>query len=360
MRKKRFSDILPKLLKIYKTETVDDEKDRWLVEFLRLLKAEIDIYSYALKAKEITDRYFGKTILLYAPLYISNHCVNGCLYCGFSALNRFKREKLSIEEIEKEFKALRKKNFNTILILTGEDRKNSPFEYIKDAVRLASKYFSEVLIEVYPLTSNEYKELIKEGLTGITLYQETYDKALYQKLHKFGPKRDFNYRLNAPERAAHNRIKEITIGPLLGLNRDWMFDVFLTVAHASYLQNEYPETEINISFPRIRESVAKNPCYKVSDKEFVKTIILSRIFLPRVGINLSTRENSYIRDNLIGIGVTRMSAESKTTVGGYYVKKRNEVQFEVVDKRSVGEIVKVLEEKGYRAEFTNWVKIYEE
>lgn len=356
MEKKSFSDKLFEFIKIYKTGIVTNKKYDWLVEFLNLLKADIDIYKYAIKAKEITEKYFGKSILLYAPLYISDYCVNGCLYCGFSALNKITRTKLSLNEIEKELKALKTKNFNTILILTGEDRKNSSFDYIRQSVKLASKYFSEVLVEVYPLSSNEYKKLILEGLCGVTLYQETYDEVLYKNLHKFGPKRDFNYRLNAPQRAAEHNIKELNIGALLGLNKDWRFDVFMTVAHAAYLQNEYPYTEVNISFPRIKASVAKNTCYLVSDRDFVKSIVLSRIFLPRVGINISTRENINMRDNLIGIGITRMSAESKTTVGGYFSKKNDKFQFEVSDSRSIDEIIKVLESKGYRAEFTNWVK----
>lgn len=352
-----FSHRLKELLEIYNRSKTKNRSDSWLMDLLSFLKnKDADLFEYALKSKDITEKYFGKSILLYAPLYISDYCVNGCLYCGFSALNKIKRKKLSLKEIELEMIELKNKNFDTILILSGEDRKNSPFIYIKDAVKLASKYFSEVLIEVYPLQIHEYRTLVKNGLVGVTLYQETYDVKLYDKLHKFGPKKDFYFRLTSLERALEAGVKEVNLGVLLGLKKDWIFDVFLCIAHAHFLQEKYPNAEINISFPRIKESVAKNKCYAVSDKEFVKIIISARIFLPRVGINISTRESSTIRDNLIGLGVTRMSAESKTTVGGYYLKENTNHQFEVSDNRGVEEIVQIISRKGYRAEFTNWIK----
>ncbi|MGC9070927.1 MAG: 2-iminoacetate synthase ThiH [Elusimicrobiales bacterium] len=332
-------------------------KKKWLNNLVEYLNSQkINLHQIAVEAKRITENFFGKTILIYAPLYISNYCVNGCLYCGFSALNKIKRCKLTEKDIEMELKFLKEKGFDTVLILTGEDRINSPFEYIRSAVRIASKYFSEVLIEVYPLDESEYKKLVKDGIVGVTLYQETYDKELYKKLHPFGPKKDYSWRLSAIERALNAGIKEVSIGALLGLNENWRYDVFMSIAHADYLQTEYPDAEINLSFPRIRKSVARNECFSVSDRDFVKSIILSRIFLPRVGINITTREDVFMRDNLIGLGMTRMSAESKTTVGGYYKKDGNEVQFEVSDTRSLDDILRVLKNKGYRAEFTNWVK----
>ncbi len=347
---------LRELERIYKIRKIKNEKDKWLLNFLSLLEnPDLNLKDYAIRAKDITQSYFGKAILLYTPVYISDYCVNGCLYCGFSALNKIKRNRLSLKEIEEEFVFLKKKNFDTVLILTGEDRINSSFDYILKTVRLAKKYFSEVLIEVYPLEEDEYKKLVDNGLRGVTLYQETFDRKLYYKLHKFGPKKDFNYRLKAIERAINAKVKEVNIGALFGLNKDWIFDGFITVAYADYLQRNYPDCEINISFPRIRESVCKNKVYPLSDKDFVKLIIISRIFLPTVGINISTRENSYLRNNLVEIGVTRMSADSKTNVGGHIIDD-NEPQFEVSDKRSVEEIIDMLKKKGYRAEFTNWVR----
>lgn len=317
---------------------------------------KIELYPLAVEAKRITQSFFGKTVLIYAPLYISNYCINGCLYCGFSKTKKIKRKKLSYDQIKNELLSLKNKGFDTVLLLTGEDRVNSPFEYIKKSVEIASELFSEVMIEVYPLSETEYSSLVKAGLSGMTLYQETYDRKLYSELHPLGPKKDYRWRLEAVERALKSGIKEVSIGALMGLHPDWKYDVFMSIAHAEFLQKRYPDAEINISFPRIRESVAENKCFVVSDRNFVKSIIISRILLPRAGINLSTRESSFIRDNIIEAGVTRISAESKTTVGGYSKKESGSIQFEVSDTRTVQEIVKMLREKGYRAEFTNWVR----
>ncbi len=330
-------------------------------EFLELLlnKDESVLELMARKAKYITDGYFGKMILLYAPLYISNYCLNKCVYCGFSNLNnKIARKKLSIEEIEKELMALKQKGFDTILILTGDNRKTSSVDYIGEAVNIARKYFSEILIEVYAMTYDEYKYLVDKGLTGVTIYQETYDEELYDKLHISGPKKDFDFRLETPDRAIKAGVKEINIGCLLGLNADFLSDVYLTAIHADYLQKNYPDVEVSISYPRIQpaESSIKIETL-IDDKEFVRIITSTRIFLQRVGLNISTREKPYMRDNLIGLGITRMSAGSKTTVGGYLSVIEDTGQFEISDKREVDEILKMIISKGYRPEFTNWVRI---
>ncbi len=311
------------------------------------------------KAKYITENYFGKMILLYAPLYISNFCKNKCVYCGFSLLNKsIGRKKLGIEAIENEMSALKQKGFDTILILTGDDKKNSSVEYIGQAVNIAKKYFSEILIEVYALTHNEYKYLVDMGLTGVTIYQETYDEKLYDKLHLSGPKKNFDFRLEAPERAIAAGVKEINIGCLLGLNEKFFLDVYLTAIHADYLQRNYNNVEISISYPRIQpaeSSIKINTL--VDDITFTRIITTTRIFLQRIGLNISTREKSYMRDNLIGLGITRMSAGSKTTVGGYTSVTEDTGQFEINDRREVHKIIKLIVSKGYRPEFTNWVRI---
>jgi len=311
----------------------------------------------ATKAKAITDKYFGKTILLYAPLYISNLCNSGCVYCGFSKLNSgVVRKKLSFSEIKDELLSLKSEGLDSILILTGEDRLNSPFEYIYEACKLASEYFSEVSVEVYPLDEEEYLSLTKVNVIGLTIYQETYDIEQYDKLHLFGTKKDFSYRLNAPERAANAHIKEICIGPLLGLSNP-KEDVFLSLLHAKYLMDKFPDLEVSISFPRFRKAnVFFNPKYFVSDREFIKYIAAARLFLNRVGITISTRENSILRDALIGYGITKMSAGSKTKVGGYAKSDNLQGQFETEDKRNVREVIEAIKSKVYRHEFTNWIK----
>jgi len=363
-----FFELLDKLEKEFKLINKSQSlkniqfKDISKYENIKLLFKDLsyqELEKLSIKAKKITEYFFGKTILLYTPLYISDYCINGCLYCGFSNLNKVERKKLSPAEIESEMRSIRKQGFNTILILTGEDRINSPFDYILDSIKIAKKYFSEILIEVYPLKEQEYEKLVENGLTGITLYQETYDRALYDKVHRYGPKKNFKSRIDAIERAIKAKVKEINIGPLLGLNKNWQFDVYMTLMHAMYLEDTYPDVEISISYPRIQESFSKIKVYPVSNKDFVKTIMITRIILPRVGINISTRECAYMRDNLIGLGMTKMSAESKTTVAGHSVKSGNEKQFEIQDKRLLDEIVQVIKEKGYRPEFTNWVNIYE-
>lgn len=331
------------------------------LDFLRLLLSNNkDILELmAKKAKYITDNYFGKKILLYAPLYISNYCINKCVYCGFSLLNdNIIRKKLAKEEIEKEMIALKQKGFDSILILTGDDRKNSPVTYIGESVNVARKYFSEILVEVYALTRDEYKYLVDNGLTGVTIYQETYNEDLYDKLHLSGPKKNFNFRLEAPERAIMAGVKEINIGSLLGLNKDFLSDAYLTSIHADYLQRSYPNVEISISFPRIQpaESSIKIET-NVDDVSFVRIITATRIFLQRIGLNISTREKPVMRDNLIGLGITKMSAGSKTTVGGYSFISEDSGQFEISDRREVWEIINLIVSKGYRPEFTNWVRI---
>lgn len=311
----------------------------------------------AQKAQKLTRRNFGKVILLYAPLYIANYCVNGCVYCGFSKLRQYQREKLSLEQIENEIRKMREDGLDSVIILTGEDGRNSSFEYIKSACELATRYFSEVSIEVYPLLEAEYRELNKIGVIGITIYQETYQKDEYERLHLFGPKKDYEFRLYTPERALKSGFQEACVGPLLGLG-DPKKDVFYAILHAEYLMDKFSKAEISISFPRFKDAhVGFVPVYSVSDKDYIKFLLIARIYLPRVGIVISTRECSKLRDALMDVCITKMSAGSRTTVGGYAVPKdKKQGQFEVDDSRTIDEVVKVIKQKGLRPEFTNWIK----
>ena len=333
-----------------------DKKD-----FLDILFSQNDLVLELLakKSKNITEKYFGKIILFYTPLYVSNYCVNKCIYCGYSSINKnVERKKLKKNEIELEMQVLKKKGFDTILILTGDDKKNSSLGYISSVIEIAKKYFSEILIETYAMTYEEYKYLVNKGLTGVTIYQETYDEKLYDKMHLEGPKKNFDFRLQSAERAIKSGVKEINIGCLLGLKKNFLEDVYMTVCHADYLQKNYPEVEVSVSYPRIQPAEGvKNITTKVSDRDFVKIICATRIFLQRVGINISTREKAYMRDNLIGLGVTRISAGSRTTVGGYSYVSEDVGQFETSDKREVDEMINVVISKNYRPEFTNWVRI---
>lgn len=335
------------------------EKDKISKEELIILltdDSDENLILMAHKAKRLTEKYFGKAITLFTPLYLSNYCLSPCDYCGFSGKNKIFRKKLNQEEIVKEYEAIKRMNIDSILLLTGCDQINTPFEYILNAVKLAKNYFSEISIEVYPLKEEEYEILVKEGLTGVVQYQETYNQEKYKKLHPIGPKSDYEYRLYTQERALKAGVYEATVGVLLGLH-DPIEDVFKTILHAEYLSKKYPKAEINISFPRFRDpKTGFKPQYEVNEKSLLRFIFCARIYLPHVGITISTRESSKFRDSIIGYGVTKMSAGSRTTVGGYHKVENTNSQFETDDKRSVNEIVKAIKDRGYRPEFTNWIR----
>ncbi|RKD30531.1 2-iminoacetate synthase ThiH [Thermohalobacter berrensis] len=327
-------------------------------DFLTLLSpfAQGFIEEMAQKSHKVTIKNFGKTILLYTPVYLSNYCVNKCSYCGFNIENKIKRKKLTLKEIEDEAKAISSTGLRHILILTGESRKETPVSYIIDAIKVVKKYFDSISIEIYPLTKDEYKKVIEAGVDGLTIYQEVYNEEIYDRVHILGPKKDYKFRLDAPERACKAKIRNVNIGSLLGLD-DWKKEAFFTGLHAKYLQDKYPDVEISVSLPRIRPHVGMfNDIYPVGDRALVQILLAMRIFLPRVGITLSTRENKKLRDNLIPLGVTKMSAGVSTEVGGHTSKGNTESQFEISDTRSISEIKEAILSKGYQPIFKNWME----
>lgn len=338
--------------KILKKEEINEEE-------LFILLSDTDDNNLVLmaeKSKKLTERYFGKVITLFTPLYLSNYCLSSCKYCGFSIENKINRIKLSKEDLIEEYKHIKNFGIDSILLLTGCDRINTPFEYILSAVEEAKNYFSEIIIEVYPMDEEEYKILVNKGLTGVTQYQETYNLKIYEELHPYGPKKDFWYRLGTQERAIKAGVFEVTLGILLGLNNP-IEDTFKMLLHAKYLMQKYPKAEINISFPRFRPAGTKFvPNYIVNSKTLLRLIFSSRIYLPPIGITISTRESPKLRDLIIGYGITKMSAGSKTSVGGYAKERESGTQFDVEDKRSIKEIIEIIKSKGYRPEFTNWIK----
>ncbi|MCP4154041.1 MAG: 2-iminoacetate synthase ThiH [bacterium] len=336
------------------------------------------IEELAQKAKQKSIQYFGRTISLYAPLYLADYCDNHCAYCGFSQKSEsnpygksFKRKKLSTEEMIIEMKALAATGIQNILLLTGDSRKKSPVSYIKDAVIEAKKYFASISIEIYPLEIDEYKELAAAGVDGLTIYQETYDKDRYKLLHLKGKKTDYQYRFQTPERAAKAGIRTISMGVLLGL-ANVARDVHQLFLHLEFMEKNYPGVEYSLSFPRLIPLDANNPdstsdqtaspqinkqisYYDVPDTMLIKLISIARLLFPRVGINLSTRERALIRDHAIEFGITRISAASKTTVGGYSHDPDDEhPQFDVIDSRSVDQITQMLKEHGFDPVFTDW------
>lgn len=324
-------------------------------------EGERSIEALAHRAHELTMLNFGKVIHLYTPMYLSNYCDNECAYCGFKRDNAIERRTLDVNEVMAEADFIHRKGFENILILTGGSRKEAPLKYIKDCVKAVRGKFSSVSIEVYELKKDEYKELIDEGVDGLTVYQEVYDEDTYGKVHLSGPKRDYMFRMDAPERALSAGMRTVSIGALLGLG-DWRKEAFFTALHAKYLQDKFPAAEISVSVPRIRPQISCfKPACRVSDKDLVQIITSLRIFLPRVGINLSTREGSFLRDHLLPLGITRMSAGSTTKVGGHTVCAAGLAsgQFEIFDTRELEEIKKMLSDRGYQPVLKDWVNFWD-
>lgn len=311
----------------------------------------------AQKSKELTLQNFGKTISLYTPLYLSNYCKNRCVYCGFNIKSKQLRKQLSFDEVYNEAKCISETGLKHILILTGDNREIASVEYIKECIHILREFFDSIAIEIYALTTNEYRELKEAGADSLTIYQETYNESLYEELHIKGPKTDFKFRLDAPERGALAGLHSINIAALLGLD-DFRRDAFLTGIHADYLHQKYPGVEIGISMPRIRPvDGGFKPLHNVSDRDLLQYITALRIFIPRSGITISTRESAKLRDNLLKIGVTKMSAGSTTTVGGHSNSEDDSKQFEISDKRSVFEISESLKSNGYQPVFKDWEQL---
>jgi 2-iminoacetate synthase len=310
----------------------------------------------AQEARDITTRNFGRTIQLYTPLYLSNFCDNQCVYCGFNQDNSIQRGKLNIEEVKREADYIAGTGLRHILILTGDSRGQTPVSYIKENVEALKSYFNSISIEIYALEENEYKDLIKSGIDGLTLYQEVYDEGIYASLHPAGPKSDYHFRLDAPQRACAAGIRMVNIGVLLGLNK-WREEVFFMGLHAKYLQDMFPSVEVGVSLPRIRPHAGDfQPLQDVTDQDIVQCMVALRIFQPRIGITLSTRESDSFRENVLPLGVTRMSAGSTTVVGGHTaIDGSGSEQFEIADERNVIEMRHMLLSKGYQPVMNDWI-----
>jgi 2-iminoacetate synthase len=301
-------------------------------------------------AQRLTRRFFGRTIGLFVPLYISNVCRSDCTYCGYArgSGNPGARRTLTPAEIRTECETLARHGFQNLLLLTGEAPRVSSVQYIAEAVAIAREYFASVSVEVYALDEADYRDLVAVGLEGVTLFMETYHRETYTRVHLGGRKKDFDYRLAAMERAGHAGVRRLGLGALLGLY-DWRLDGFWTALHAKYLQKECWQSAISISFPRLRDVPPRHTIHHpLTDREFVQLILALRIFLPEVGFTLSTRERAELRDKLIHLSITMMSAGSSTRPGGYstYGEETLE-QFEVDDRRSPAEVAEVIRRAGY-------------
>jgi len=307
----------------------------------------------------ITKKRFGNTIQMYIPLYLSNECQNICTYCGFSFDNKIKRKTLSHHEILEETKVIKAMGYDHVLLVTGEANLTVGFEYLKSVIKLIKPYFSNISIEVQPLEEIEYDELISEGLNTVLVYQETYHKEDYKLHHPKGKKSNFNYRLETPDRLGSAGIYKIGLGVLIGLE-DWRTDSFFTALHLRYLEKKYWRSKYSISFPRLRPfSGGLEPKVNMADRELVQLICAYRIFDEELELSISTRESETFRNNIIKLGITSMSAGSKTNPGGYMVEKNSLEQFDINDERSAMDIAEMIRVKGYEPIWKDWDKSFQ-
>lgn len=304
----------------------------------------------AQRGQRLTRHHFGRTISLYAPIYISNICGADCAYCGYAVHsgNREKRTTLTEVQLRQECEALRVFGYLSVLLLTGESPQAVSPGQIADAVAIAHEYFPSVAVEVYSVTEAEYREMVWRGLDGVTLYMETYHQPTYEQVHLKGIKRDYLYRLDTMDRAGAAGVRRLSIGALLGLY-DWQMDGFWTALHARYLQQTCWQSAVSISCPRLRHTPPRFAVpHLLSDRELVQLMLSWRLFAPEAGINLSTREPPDLRDSLVRLGVTSMSAGSSTRPGGYSVTGQETLeQFEVEDTRLPAEVAGMIRQAGY-------------
>jgi 2-iminoacetate synthase len=324
-------------------------------DFLQLLFAPSDYLSSIIRrAQQITFKRFGRTMQFYVPLYLSNECDNACVYCGFNKNRTIERKTLSREEIEKNCCYLKDTGFDNLLLLTGESPGTAGVSYLEEAVSIAKKYFSFVGLEVFPMSEEDYKKMVSAGADGLTLYQETYHPMTYKKMHPEGTKKNFEWRFTAIERALQAGFRKVGMGVLLGLH-DWRFDIPQLAFHAMHLQKKYWRNEFAFSFPRMNpDHILSAVPHPVSDKELVQIICSLRHLFPEAGMTLSTREKPQLRDHLIELGITQISAGSKTSPGAYSLEEKSGEQFAVSDSRDLREMMKKIRNSGYDQVIKDW------
>ncbi|HEB9345530.1 TPA: 2-iminoacetate synthase ThiH [Campylobacter coli] len=312
--------------------------------------AEDFIEELAFKSAKIKQKYFGNSISLFTPLYLSNYCNSKCVYCGFQKGNKIARAKLSEDEIHEEMQAIAKTGLQEILMLTGEGREFASVEYIAKACKIARQYFKVVGVEIYPMNEDEYKILHENGCDYVTIFQETYNPLKYSKIHLGGEKRIFPYRFNGQERALRAGMRGVAFAALLGID-DFRKDALATAFHAYFLQKTYPHAEISISVPRLRPIInnAKIHPKDVSEKRLLQVLCAYRLFLPFAGITISSRERVGFRDEVVKLGATKMSAGVSVGIGEHKGEKKGDGQFEISDDRGVDEILAMLKNSNLQA-----------
>ncbi len=345
------------------------EHDTCTIEDFKALlspAAEPFLEEMAQRAMLETSRHFGNTVYLFTPLYIANYCENYCVYCGFNCYNHINRMKLSMEQIEKEMKVIADSGMEEILILTGESRGMSNVEYIGEACKLARKYFRMVGLEIYPVNTDEYQYLHECGADYVTVFQETYDTDKYEQLHLLGHKRVWPYRFDAQERALRGGMRGVAFSALLGLS-DFRKDALASAMHVYYLQRKYPHAEMSLSCPRLRPIINNdkiNPL-DVHERQLCQVLCAYRIFLPYVGITVSSRESAEFRNGIVKIAATKVSAGVSTGIGDheskYTGKETDEVrgdeQFEIDDNRSLDKMYKDIADEGLQPVLNDYLYV---
>ena len=341
------------------------------------LKSDAELEAMAQSSRALTFQNFGRTMRLFAPLYLSNECINNCRYCGFSRDNPILRVTLTLDEVVAEGRHLANQGFRQVLLVAGEHPKFISQDYLTDCVRALAEMFPSIAIEVGPMRCEDYLPIVRAGAEGLVVYQETYDRSAYHELHLSGPKRDFNWRLDCVERGYDAGFRRLGIGVLFGLAQ-WQPDAIALAAHLEYLLKRCWRAQITVSLPRLRPaSGGFQPHFSLSDRELAQLICAFRICFPQVGIVLSTREQASLRDALMSLGVTMMSAGSHTEPGGYTRQGSEHLhrtvrgriiapdfqdgedqlatgQFEISDDRSPAEISSVLRLRGFDAVWKDW------
>ncbi len=336
------------------------------------------------RSQVVTQQRFGKVIRLFAPLYLSNECINNCRYCGFSRDNAILRVTLSVEEVLREARELKAQGFRNLLLVAGEHPKFVSNSYLVECTRALHLELPGISLEVGPMEADEYRPIVQAGADGLVVYQETYDRAVYAGMHTSGPKRNFDWRLETPERAYAAGFRRLGIGPLYGLG-DWRLEAISVAAHAAYLLRHCWKAYVTISIPRLRPCAGEfQPLTHMTDREMVQLVCAFRLLFPEVGLVLSTRESPRLRDGLIPLGITLISAGSHTEPGGYTGAGRDKLhrtergrivelgasewapsddqchgpsatgQFNIADERSAREVADLIRRLGYEPVWKDW------
>ena len=357
-----------------------------LADFATLISpaASAFLEHMGLRSHAMTKQRFGKVIRLFAPLYLSNECVNNCSYCGFSRDNPILRVTLSLDEVRQEAQALKEQGFRNILLVAGEHPKFVSNNYLRDCIAALHADWPGISLEVGPMEMEDYLPLVAAGADGLVVYQETYDRKVYAEMHTAGPKRNFDWRLETPERAYAAGFRRLGISPLYGL-ADWRFEALSVAAHADYLLRNCWKAQVTISLPRLRPCAGEfQPLTHMTDRDLAQLVCAFRLMFPDIGLVLSTRESAKLRDGLLPLGITMMSAGSHTEPGGYtgagkenlhqtvrgrivelasgaseWAPQPNRAtnatgQFNIADERSAGEVAELIRKLGYEPVWKDW------